>query len=88
MLGALPHKYGDSWASARVKATNRTFEGHWVMAFTFRNARVTNIREYNDTLTVARASEMGPATPVIRITDHPPIGAVTILSGSSEAEHE
>ena len=45
----------DSW---RAKATNRTFEGHWVMAFTVRNAKVTNVREYVDTLGVARALEM------------------------------
>jgi uncharacterized protein len=47
--------------SGRIKTTNRTFEGHWVMAFTVRNGRVTNVREYNDTLAVARASEMAPA---------------------------
>ena len=48
----------DSW---RAKATNRTFEGHWVMAFTVRNGKVTNVREYVDTLGVARAFEMVPA---------------------------
>jgi uncharacterized protein len=42
----------------RVKAANRTYEGHWVMAFTVRNGKVTNVREYNDTLALARASEM------------------------------
>jgi uncharacterized protein len=47
--------------SGRIKTTNRKFEGHWVMAFTLRNGRVTNVREYNDTLAVARASEMPPA---------------------------
>jgi uncharacterized protein len=45
----------DSW---RAKATNRTFEGHWVMAFTFRNGKVTNVREYVDTLGVALTLEM------------------------------
>jgi uncharacterized protein len=45
----------------RVKATNRTFEGHWVIAFTVRNGRVTNVREYVDTLTLARAFEMAAA---------------------------
>lgn len=45
----------DSW---RAKATNRTFEGHWVMAFTVRNGKVTNVREYVDTLGVARALDM------------------------------
>ena len=45
----------DSW---RAKATNRTFEGHWVMVFTVRNGKVTNVREYVDTLGVAQALEM------------------------------
>jgi hypothetical protein len=44
--------------SARVKATNRAFDGHWVMAFTFRNGKVTNVREYLDTQAWARAFEM------------------------------
>ena len=42
----------------RLKPTNRTLEGHWVMAYTVRNGRVTNVREYNDTLAAARAFEM------------------------------
>jgi ketosteroid isomerase-like protein len=42
----------------RVKATNRTFEGHWVMAFTVRNGKVTNVREYIDTLALARSFEI------------------------------
>jgi ketosteroid isomerase-like protein len=50
----------DSW---RAKATNRTFEGHWVMAFTVRNGKVTNVREYIDTLVLARGFEMA-ASPV------------------------
>jgi len=41
-----------------VKATNRTFEEHWVFAFTFRNGKVTNVREYFDTLALARGFEM------------------------------
>lgn len=45
----------DSW---RAKATNKTFEGHWVMAFTVRNGKVTNVREYVDTLGVAQTLEM------------------------------
>ena len=44
----------------RVKAANRTFEGHWVAAFTVRNGKVMNVREYNDTLALARAFEMAP----------------------------
>jgi uncharacterized protein len=42
----------------RVKATNRTFEGYWVMAFTVRHGKVTNVREYIDTLALARGFEM------------------------------
>ena len=41
----------------RVKATNRTFEGHWAGAFAVRNGKVTNFREYVDTLALARAFE-------------------------------
>jgi uncharacterized protein len=46
----------------RVKTTNRTFEGHWVMAFTVRNGKMTNVREYIDTLTLARGFEMAAST--------------------------
>jgi len=46
------------FSSGRVKATNRTFEDHWVFDFTVRNGKVTNIREYIDTLAVARGFEM------------------------------
>jgi uncharacterized protein len=42
----------------RVKATNKTFEGHWVMAFTVGNGKVTNVREYIDTLALAWGFEM------------------------------
>ena len=49
-------------ATGRIKATNRTFEDHWVFAITIRNGKVTNVREYVDTQAMARASEM-PASP-------------------------
>jgi hypothetical protein len=45
-------------ATGSVKATNKTFEDHFVFAITVRNGEVTNIREYIDTLALARASEM------------------------------
>ncbi len=45
------------FARGRIKATNRTFEDHWVFAVTIRNSKVTNIREYVDTQALARASE-------------------------------
>jgi hypothetical protein len=46
------------FARGRIKATNRTFEDHWVFAITVRNGKLTNIREYVDTQALARASEM------------------------------
>ena len=46
------------FARGKVKATNKTFEDHWVFAITVRNRKVTNIREYVDTQALARASEM------------------------------
>ena len=45
------------FARGRIKATNRTFEDHWVFAITIQNGKVTNIREYVDTQALARASE-------------------------------
>jgi uncharacterized protein len=45
------------FARGRIKATNRTWEDHWVFAITVRNGKVTNIREYVDTQALARASE-------------------------------
>ncbi len=45
------------FARGRIKATNRTFEDHWVFAITIRNGKVTNIREYVDTQALARGSE-------------------------------
>jgi hypothetical protein len=44
-------------ATGKIKATNRTFEDHWVFALTVRNGKVTNIQEYVDTQALARASE-------------------------------
>jgi hypothetical protein len=46
------------FSKGRVKATKRTFEDHWIFAMTVQNGKVTNIREYIDTLALARASEM------------------------------
>ena len=45
------------FATGRIKATNRTFEDHWVFAITVQNGKLTNIREYIDTQALARASE-------------------------------
>ena len=43
------------FATGRIKATNRTFEDHWVFAITLRNGKLTNVREYVDTQALARA---------------------------------
>src|ERR1700723_194595 len=45
-------------ATGKIKATNKTFEDHWVFDVTVRNGKLTNIREYIDTQALARASEM------------------------------
>ena len=46
------------FATGRIKATNRTWQDHWVFAFTIRSGKLTNIQEYIDTQALARASEM------------------------------
>jgi ketosteroid isomerase-like protein len=46
------------FSRGRVKATNRAFENNWVIAFTVRNGKVTNVREYVDTLALAQGLEM------------------------------
>jgi len=50
------------FATGRIKATNRTFEDHWVFAITVRSGKLTNIREYIDTQALARASEMAASS--------------------------
>ena len=45
-------------ATGKIKATNKTFEDHWVFDITVRNGKLTNVREYIDTQALARASEM------------------------------
>ena len=45
-------------ATGKIKATNKTFEDHWVFAITVRNGKVTKIREYIDTQALARASQI------------------------------
>jgi ketosteroid isomerase-like protein len=46
------------FAKGKVKATNRTYEDHFVFAITVRNGKLANIREYIDTQALARASDM------------------------------
>lgn len=49
------------FATEKVKATNRTFEDHFVFAVIVRNGKVTNIREYIDTQALARSSVIARA---------------------------
>jgi len=63
------------FSRGRVKATNRTFEDHWVFAFTIRNGKVTNIREYIDTLAVAQGFEIAAST-----------GALPIKTGTARSD--
>ena len=55
------------FSRGRVKATNKTFEDHWVFALTVRNGKVMNIREYIDTLALARGFEMASSPRVLPI---------------------
>ncbi len=45
------------WERFKVKATNRTAEVDWIMAFTVRNGKVAIFREYSDTKAIAAAYE-------------------------------
>ena len=45
------------FATGTIKATNQTFEDHWVFDITVRNGKLTYVREYVDTQALARASE-------------------------------
>ena len=51
------------FAAGKNKATNKTFQDHWVFAITGRSRKVTKIREYIDTQALARASEITPRAP-------------------------
>ncbi|WP_430259687.1 nuclear transport factor 2 family protein [Neorhizobium sp. IRS_2294] len=51
------------FASGRIKATNKTFEDHWVFAITVRDGKLTSIREYIDTQALARASRIDASGP-------------------------
>ena len=45
-------------AMGKIKATNKTFEDHWVFDITVRDGKLTRIQEYIDTQALARASQM------------------------------
>ena len=51
------------FAKGKIKATNKTFEDHFVFAITVRGGRLTNIREYIDTQALARAAHMDASGP-------------------------
>ena len=51
------------FAKGKIKATNKTFEDHFVFAITVRGSKLTNIREYIDTQALARAAQMDASGP-------------------------
>jgi uncharacterized protein len=51
------------FAKGKIKATNKTFEDHFVFAIAIRDGKLTNIREYIDTQALARAAHMDASGP-------------------------
>ena len=51
------------FAKGKIKATNKTFEDHFVFAITVQDGKLTNIREYIDTQALARAAHMDASGP-------------------------
>jgi ketosteroid isomerase-like protein len=51
------------FAKGKIKATNKTFEDHFVFAITVRDGKLRNIREFVDTQALARASQMDASGP-------------------------
>ena len=51
------------FAKGKIKATNKTFEDHFVFAITVRGGRLTSIREYIDTQALARAAHLDASGP-------------------------
>jgi hypothetical protein len=49
------------FATGKIKATNKTFEDHWVFDIRVGHGKLTNIREYIDTQALAKASAGGKA---------------------------
>lgn len=45
-------------STGKIKATNQTFEDHFIFAITVSHGKVTKVREYIDTLALAQASGM------------------------------
>jgi ketosteroid isomerase-like protein len=44
-------------ATGKVKATNKSWEDHWVFDITVRDGKLTRVQEYVDTQALAQASE-------------------------------
>ena len=51
------------FARGKIKATNKTFEDHWIFAITLREGRLASIREYIDTQALARAAQRDASRP-------------------------
>ncbi len=51
------------FARGEVKATNNPFEDDWIFAITVRDGTLTCIREYVDTLALARAAQVDASGP-------------------------
>jgi uncharacterized protein len=51
------------FARGKINVTNKAFEDHFVFAITLRDGKLTNIREYIDTLALAKAARMDASGP-------------------------
>ncbi len=52
------------WERVKIKSTNRVADLDWVMAFTVRNGKVVNFREYTDTKAIAEAYQTAASASV------------------------
>ncbi len=51
------------FAKGKIKATNKTFDDHFVFAITVRDGKLANIREYVDTQALAWAAQVDASAP-------------------------
>ena len=51
------------FARGKIKATNKTFEDHFVFVITMRDGKLAKIREYIDTQALARAAQVDATVP-------------------------
>jgi ketosteroid isomerase-like protein len=49
------------FARGNIKATNKTWEDHWVFSITVRNGKLRTIREYIDTQALGWAAQADPS---------------------------